>query len=246
MAATAPENDDRPIESEPNASTPEAGEVEAAAAGAVSADAPVADASAAEAPVAVEAPALSVVFVEAPKPPRARGARGVGVVVALLGTGIFAAAYAGIVLLLASLTAPTGAPAALRFLALPTFWIPVIVFTLAYVLLVVIVNRAGWWAHVLGGFLVAAIVWAGFVGAAIITAGALGAPAEVVALVVAEQLTNPIGFAAAIVAREVPIWVGWIVARRGRSARARNQAAREAYEQELADHRATVGGHTAV
>lgn len=195
-------------------------------------------------PAAAAQPA--VVFVEAPKPPRVRGARGVGVLVALLGAGLFAAAYAGLVLVLGLLTGPEGTVGAVRYLATPTFWIPVIVFALAYILLIVIVNRAGWWAHVLGGFLVAIVVWIGFVGAALIAAGAVGAPSAVVAVVVAEQLTNPLGFAAAIAAREVPVWVGWIVARRGRTARARNQAARTAYEQELAEHRATVAGRSAV
>ena len=38
---------------------------------------------------------------------------------------------------------------------LPSYLLPVIVFFLAYWLLTLIVNRAGWWAHVLGGFIVA-------------------------------------------------------------------------------------------
>ena len=71
-------------------------------------------------------------------------------------------------------------------------------------------------------------------------------PNPAVGAVVLQQLTNPLGFAAAIAAREVPIWVGGLVAKRGRTARARNAAARTAYEQELAEHRATIGGTTAV
>lgn len=233
MAATTPE----PTSAAPDDASAEVPPVETLSAEIASVDT-------AEAPGAVATP--TVVFVAAPTPPRTRGARGVGVLVAVLGAGLYTAVYAGLVLLLALLTAPAGTLGALRYMATPTFWIPVIVFALAYVLLVVVVNRAGWWAHVLGGFLVAVIVWVGFVGAAIIAVGALGAPAEVVGVVVAEQLTNPLGFGAAIAAREVPIWVGWIVARRGRTARARNQAARAAYEQELAEHRSTVGGQTAV
>lgn len=190
------------------------------------------------APAALAQPA--VVYVTAPTPPRAKGARGVGVLVAVLGAGLFAAAYALFVVILGLLAPGFGLGGALRFSTTPTFWIPVIVFALAYVLLVVIVNRAGWWAHVLGGFLVALVVWIGFVGAAIISAGAFGQAAPIVGAVVAEQVTNPLGFAAAIAAREVPIWVGWIVARRGRTARARNAAAREAYERDLAEHHATV------
>ena len=71
-------------------------------------------------------------------------------------------------------------------------------------------------------------------------------PAAVVTAIVVQELTNPLGFAAAIAAREVPIWVGGIVSRRGRTARARNVEARASYERELAEHRATVSGTTAV
>jgi len=188
----------------------------------------------------------TVVFVTAPQPPKKRGARGVGALVALLSTGIFAASYALLVLLIALIGSRSGLAPALQFLSSVTFWVPVIVFFLSYLLLVVIVNRAGWWAHVLGGFIVAVLVWVGFVGAAIIAAGAFGGTVSEVGSVVLQQLTNPLGFAAAIAAREVPIWVGGLVAKRGRSARARNEAARTAYEHELAEHRATIGASTAV
>lgn len=261
MTSTAPENDDRATEpassadepvSQPGAEpadaaaaaepTPSSAEQPPQSADAASGSGPTADRPADQA----EPAAPSVVFVEAPKPPRVRGARGVGVLVALLGAGLFAAAYAGLVLVLGTLSGQAGIAEAVRYLATPMLWVPVVVFALAYILLIVVVNRAGWWAHVLGGFLVALVVWIGFVGAALIVAGAVGAPSAVVSAVVVEQLTNPLGFAAAIAAREVPIWVGWIVARRGRTARTRNQEARAAYERELAEHRATVGGRTAV
>ena len=194
--------------------------------------------------VASETPTATtpaVVYVSAPQPPRAKGARGVGALVALLGAGIFALAYSALVAILGLLVPGFGIAGAVRFTGTPTFWVPVIVFALAYLLLIVIVNRAGWWAHVLGGFIVALIVWVGFIGAAIIAAGAFGAPAPVVGAVVLEQLTNPLGWAAAIAAREVPVWVGGIVSRRGRAARAKNVEARAAYESDLAAHRATVG-----
>ena len=188
----------------------------------------------------------TVVFVQTPQPPRARGARGVGALAALLGTGLFAAAYAALVFLLAVIAPPFGGAGAVRFLGSVTFWVPVTVFFLSYLLLVIVVNRAGWWAHVLGGFVVAVLVWVGFVGAAIIAAGVFGGTASAVGTVVLQQLTNPLGFAAAIAAREVPIWVGGLVSKRGRTARARNAAARTTYNQELAEHRATIGATTAV
>jgi hypothetical protein len=188
----------------------------------------------------------TVVFVTAPQPPKKRGARGVGAFVALLSAGVFTAVYALLVVLLGLIEPRYGVAGALETIASVTFYLPVIVFFLAYLLLVVIVNGAGWWAHVLGGFIVAVVVWVGFVGAAIIAAGAFGGTAAEVNAVVLLQLTNPLGFVAAIAAREVPIWVGGLVSRRGRTVRARNVEARAAYEQKLAEHRATVGGTTAV
>jgi len=188
----------------------------------------------------------TVVFVTAPQPPKKRGARGVGALVALLGTGVFAAAYALFVLVLALVGARGGLTLAVQFLSSVSFYVPVIVFFFAYLLLIVIVNRAGWWAHVLGGFAIAVIVWVGFVGAAILAAGAFGGSSAEVGAVVVQQLTNPLGFAAAIAAREVPIWVGGLVSKRGRTVRARNVAATAAYQHELAEHRATLGANTAV
>jgi len=206
-----------------------------------------ADTASTPSPAEPAAPAQpTVVYVEAPKPPRARGARGVGVLVALLATAIFAVVYAAAAFLLGRLVPSLGIDGGLADLASRQYWIPVIVFALAHILLVIVLNRAGWWGHVLGGFLVALVVWIGFLGAALISAGLLGAPAADVAAELVRQLGNPLGFAAAVAAREVPIWVGWIVARRGRTARARNATARAAYEQELAEHRATVGARTAV
>ena len=211
---------------------------------------PVASNETAEAPTAPPAdPAPvqpTVVFVQAPQPPKKRGARGVGAVVALFGAALFAAAYALLVLLIAAVSSLSGVAPALQYFSSVTFYVPVIVFFLAYLLLVVVVNRGGWWAHVLGGFIVAIIVWVGFVGAAIIAAGAFGSSSDVVSAVVLQQLANPLGFAAAIAAREVPIWVGGLVSRRGRVARARNAEALTAYEQKLADHRATLGANAAV
>jgi len=201
---------------------------------------------ASEPPVVVAPSEPTVVFVNAPQPPKNRGARGVGVLVALLGAVLFAVTYALLVLLIALIGSSAGLAPALQFLSTVTFYLPVIIFFLSYLLLNLVANRAGWWAHVLGGFIVAVIVWVGFVGSAIIAAGAFGAGGALVGAIVLQQLTNPLGFAAAIAAREVPIWVGGLVARRGRTARARNADERVAYEQKLADHRVTLGDRTGV
>ena len=199
----------------------------------------------AEQPTATAADS-KVVYVSAPPEPKKKGARGVGTLVVLLGAVIFAAVYAALVLLVSIIAPPVSAGAMLQYFAAPIYWVPVIVFALSYQLLVIIVNRAGWWAHVLGGFIVAVLVYVSFIGAALIMAGAVGAEASVVGSIVLAQLTSPLGFAAAIAAREVPIWVGGLVAKRGRTVTARNAEARAAYQRDLEAHRASVGGQTAV
>ncbi len=187
-------------------------------------------------------PEPQVVYVPTPLPPKKKGARGVGVVVALVGSALFTVVYA----LLAVIFIGIGGPASLAerfsvFAATPSFWMPVVAFLVGYVLLVLVINRAGWWAHVLGGFLVALLVYVVFLLSTVLSAGAVGAPAEQVQQLLRLQLTNPLGWAAAIAAREVPIWVGGLVARRGRTVKTRNAEAHEAYERELAELRARSG-----
>ena len=53
-------------------------------------------------------------------------------------------------------------------------------------------------------------------------------------------LPDTVGFAA-VVAREVAIWTGAILSRRGRKLKARNAEARAAYEREAAERRAATG-----
>ncbi|MDO8338977.1 MAG: hypothetical protein Q7T15_12090 [Microcella sp.] len=182
-----------------------------------------------------------VVYVQ---PPRRRGSRGLGVGVALASSLVFAILYALLATLFIFIGLGTGGPGLAQqvqaFAATPSFWMPVVAFVIGYVLLVLIVNRAGWWAHVLGGFLVAALVYVVFIGSTVLSAEALDAnPADIQRFLLL-QITNPLGWAAAIAAREVPIWVGGLVARHGRAAKARNSEARAEYERELAAARETA------
>lgn len=191
-----------------------------------------------------------VVYVPTPQPPRRRGSRGLGVGVALASSLVFTILYALLATLFIFIGLGTGGPGLAQqvqaFAATPSFWMPVVAFVIGYVLLVLIVNRAGWWAHVLGGFLVAALVYVVFIGSTVLSAEALGAnPADIQRFLLL-QITNPLGWAAAIAAREVPIWVGGLVARHGRAAKARNAEARVEYERELAAARETSAHQNAV
>ncbi|BAU31353.1 hypothetical protein [Microcella alkaliphila] len=191
-------------------------------------------------PAADTTAAPQVVYVDAPQRPKKRGTRGVGLAVVLLSTGVFAVLYALATIALALALRPDGLNGFASYLASAPFFVPVLVFAGAHLLLVLVANRAGWWMHVLGGFLVAVLVWVSFLGAALIAAGAIGATEAQQQSVILQQLVNPLGIIAAVLAREIPIWVGGIVARRGRTQTARNAEALAAYERDLAAHRASV------
>jgi len=178
------------------------------------------------------------VYVTAPTPPKTAGNRAAGILIGLIATAVFAVVYAVVAFVISASSAPTVAEATARFtdfLVLPVFYIPVIFFFLAFALLVAVLNRAGWWAYVLGGFLVAVVVYFSYIGGALLAVQAWTlTPAEAGRFVTTQWL-NPGAIAAAIVAREVPIWFGAWIARRGRSVTAKNAAAKAEYERQLAE-----------
>ena len=180
-------------------------------------------------------------LVEEPVPPRRKGARAVGFAVALLATLIFAILFAAAFFAVGYLfDREFDATETLQTLwVLPSYLLPVIVFFLAYWLLTLIVNRAGWWAHVLGGFIVALLVYvAHLAGAYMETQGGWAgytALPGIDARALSELLLAPLSVLAFVLAREVPIWVGGIVARRGRKAREHNRQAIDDFNAENAD-----------
>jgi hypothetical protein len=195
---------------------------------AATSEAPVATATLtdekAESPLAGE----RVIYVPSAEAPKARSNRIVGSVLALVGTVVFAVLYA---LVGAAFIALTGS--AFGFGDLITdaiFWIPVLFFTIGFVLVVVLINRAPWWVHVLGSLLVAVITYFGSIGMLLLVTGIAGSSPGFVATAL-----SPYVIAATIVAREVSIWVGLLISRRGIRLTARNRADREAFAAEQAD-----------
>lgn len=182
--------------------------------------------------------APSPVYVTAPTPPKVLGNRAAGILIGLIATAVFGAVYALIAFFISAAGAATVADATARFtdfLVLPVFYVPVIFFFLAFALLVAVLNRAGWWAYVLGGFLVAVVVYFSYIGGALLAVQAWNLTAAEAARFVSTQWLNPGAIAAAIVAREVPIWFGAWISRRGRSVTAKNIAAKADYERQLAE-----------
>lgn len=203
-------------------------------------DAP-ADPPAAVAPVYTP-PAQSPIYVQAPTKPKDKSNRGGGIMIALLATVVFAVLYAIAAFIIIGVTSSTIAVTLTgfsAFAALPVFYIPIIFFFLTYSALIAVINRGGWWAHVLFGFLVAVVVYFSYIGGAMLglvfdgRADGLN-PAEL-GRIVSTLWLNPGAIAAGLIAREVPIWFGAWIARRGRQVTARNAEARTEYERLLAD-----------
>jgi hypothetical protein len=178
------------------------------------------------------------IYVTAPTAPKMLGNRAAGILIGLIATAVFAGLYALIAFFISAAGAASIGDATARFtdfLILPVFYLPVIFFFLAFALLVSVLNRAGWWAYVLGGFLVAVIVYFSYIGGALLAVQAWTLTGTEAARFISTQWLNPGAIAAAIVAREVPIWFGAWISRRGRSVTAKNAAARQEYERQLAE-----------
>jgi hypothetical protein len=175
----------------------------------------------AESPLAGE----RVVYVTTPTPPKPHGNRVVGSLLALVGTVVFAIAYA---LVGAAFIALTGSKLGFGdFISDAIFWIPVLFFTIGFVLVVVLLNRAAWWVHVLGSLLVAVITYFGTIGMLLLVHQIAGSNPSFL-----DTAFNPYVLAATIVAREVSIWTGLLISRRGTRVKERNRVEREAFDAE--------------
>ncbi len=172
-----------------------------------------------------------------PQPPAPKGNRGGGALIALIGTVVFAVVYAAVsfVVILANATVQNAFTTTLSYLATAAFIVPAVVFAIALILIVLIVNRAGWWAYVLGGFFVAVLVYFGGIAGALIHVQAWNWQPQEQYEFVRSLAMDPLTLAGAIVAREVSIWTGAWIARRGRAVKARNVAARVEFDRTQAD-----------
>lgn len=196
---------------------------------------------------------IAALYMQTPMPPDLRGNRGAGVMIALLSTLVFAVLYAGA---LALWVAPTTPPSAFVSTMLQFGLWPVVAASAAFfiglALLVLIVGRAGWWAYVLGGFLVGVLVWAAAIVGVAYTASRLDETVRLAELLGGEfaagfapldllryfGLTVPT-IAAGLIAREVIVWFGaWIGARGRRITRSNSEAIAE-YEAALAEAQTT-------
>lgn len=179
-----------------------------------------------------EHPVHEVIVVDAPVEPKKRSNRLAGIGFALLASIVFTVLFALAVFVIGVVA--NGSPS-IGFLFSATFYWPVVLFFLSLVLVIAVVNTAGWWTYIITSVVVAAGVYFGTAAVLLVSSGVLAMSRQEADAVYFAALLNPITIAAALVAREVAIWTGAILARRGRTVRARNAEAREAYEREQAE-----------
>jgi hypothetical protein len=179
-------------------------------------------------------PSPNVVYIEAPQAPRKKGNRAIGSLIALASAVLFALLYA-VILFLVELG--IAGSANFQFLSQGGFWAPVVVFAVGFIILVLIVNRAGWAAYVVGSLAVGVFVYFGTSAAILLINAGILQQSQVGEFFHA-ALINPAIIIAGLLAREVSLWVGFAIAARGRRVRARNVESREAYERDIAAKRA--------
>ena len=191
-------------------------------------------------------PAHRVVYVHVPTAPKKLSNRAIGSLVALVAAIVFTAILAVITALIG---VANGRPVSFAFLGRAEFYIPTLFFVVAFVLLVLIVNRANWWAYIVGSLVVAVVVYFGTIGLTLLTSGVVQQTPDQAALSFRFLLGNPFIIGSALLAREVALWSGGIISRRGRRLRLRNAENRAAYDRELAttraDHERTAATATA-
>jgi hypothetical protein len=103
------------------------------------------------------------------------------------------------------------------------------------VVLIQILNRARWWAYILGGLFVAVFVYLVYIGAGLVDAQYWTRTSNEFAILMRSAWVNPFAVLAGVIAREISIWTGAWLAGRGRKLKARNAEAQADYEQQVAD-----------
>jgi hypothetical protein len=173
-----------------------------------------------------------VVYVEAPTAPVKKGNRGVGSLIAALSALGFAVLFALVIFALFYVT--TGRVVT-NFLGQASFFVPVVLFAIGFVVLVLIANRSGWWAYVLGSIAVGAFTYLATIGILLLLSGVISSTPQEASADLARAVVNPLVIAAGVLAREVSLWTGWAISVRGRRVAARNTEEAAAYQRDLDD-----------
>ena len=169
------------------------------------------------------------VYVNNPTAPVKKSNRLFGVLVALLATIAFSIVFFIVISII--YTARAGS-LNFGFLAEPSYYVPALFFLVGSIVLALVVNRGGWWLHVVGSLFVGLFVYFGTVTAVLVANGLVLETPEAAAELYRISLANPFTIAAALTSREVALWAGAIIARRGRRVKERNSEALDDYMRE--------------
>jgi hypothetical protein len=178
-------------------------------------------------PVSEAPPRPEVIIVDAPVAPRPKGNRGLGLALALVGTAVYVAVLVALALVIPALSGGS--------IVDPTFYYPVLLFFIVELLVTVVLNRAGWWSHIIGSVIVGLVIWLGSASLVLVSAGMFSMNQTEANDVFFAALFSPILIVAALLGREVAIWTGAILARRGRRLKVVNAEAHAAFEREQAE-----------
>jgi len=177
------------------------------------------------------------IFVQAPEAPRPRGNRGaagaIGLLAALSFGVLYLAVALGVGMLDGGVTVDNLGQTALALLGTWSFWVPVVVFFIAFWLLGAIINRGRWGAWVIFGLLVGVAAYLGHILGALFQAPFWMLTASEGAALVEAQWLTPLAIGAFIIGRELTIWFGAWVASRGARVTELNIEAQREYERTL-------------
>ncbi len=237
-ASAEPETGDAPAAAQPTAEPERRSDVATpAAAGATAAGAATATTAYAYADETRPVGAAQPIFVQAPEAPRPRGNRGAAGAIGLLATLVFAvlflAATLGLGLLLGTIQTADLADAALTALTTWTLWVPTVAFFVGFWFLGAIINRGGWGHWVVWGLLVGVISWGGYLLGALFQAPFWMLTARQGVDVLEQSVLAPLAIVAFVLGRELTIWFGAWVAKRGRRVTELNDEAQREYERTL-------------
>ena len=113
-----------------------------------------------------------------------------------------------------------------------------LLYLVAAIVAALLLNRAAWWAHVVGSAIVALVVYWGSAGLLTLLTDVVNQTPDEAAATFWGFAGSSILFVAAILAREVAMWVGLAISVRGRKVRLRNAESKAAYDAEQAEKKA--------
>jgi uncharacterized membrane protein (UPF0182 family) len=176
-----------------------------------------------------------VVYVTVPSAPKKKSNRLIGALIAFAASLVYALVLA---LVFAIVWASITGGADFTLTSSRAFSIPVAFFAVAMIVLALLLNRARWWAWVVGSIAVALVVYFGLAGVLLLLNNVVLETPDTARELFREALLNPLVIISALIAREVAVWAGIVISWRGSKVTTRNIEARAAFDREQAERAA--------